>query len=138
MGKCKKVLAHILNRQAVSGFDPQSRVCQPCCGLWLGKWPRTKELERDVCFILYPFGFFFFLEGLWYWGLNSGLGACKAGALPLEPQLQSILLWVFWRWGLMSCLPELASSLSPPDVSLPDSWDYRDEPLVPACFDLFF
>jgi hypothetical protein len=32
-------------------------------------------------------------------GLNSGLCTCKAGALPLEPHLQSILLWLFWRWG---------------------------------------
>jgi hypothetical protein len=24
---------------------------------------------------------------------------CKAGALPLEPHLQPILLWLFWRWG---------------------------------------
>jgi hypothetical protein len=30
-----------------------------------------------------------------------GLGVCKrkAGALPLEPHLQSILLWLFWKWG---------------------------------------
>jgi hypothetical protein len=27
--------------------------------------------------------------------LNSGLCAGKAGALPLEPYLQSILLWLF-------------------------------------------
>jgi hypothetical protein len=26
----------------------------------------------------------------WDWGL-------KAGALPLEPHLQSILLWLFWK-----------------------------------------
>jgi hypothetical protein len=29
--------------------------------------------------------------------LNSGLKACKASALLLEPHLQSILLWLFWR-----------------------------------------
>jgi hypothetical protein len=34
--------------------------------------------------------------------LNSGLHACKAGTLPLEPHLQSILLWLFWRWGGVS------------------------------------
>jgi hypothetical protein len=33
------------------------------------------------------FSFFYFL--------NSGLHACKAGALPLEPHLQSILPWLF-------------------------------------------
>jgi hypothetical protein len=27
------------------------------------------------------------------------LQAYKAGALPLEPCFQSILLWLFWRWG---------------------------------------
>jgi hypothetical protein len=31
--------------------------------------------------------------------LNSGLCTCKAGALLLEPHLQSIFLWLFWRWG---------------------------------------
>jgi hypothetical protein len=29
--------------------------------------------------------------------LNSGLHACKASTL--EPCLQSVLLWWFWRWG---------------------------------------
>jgi hypothetical protein len=32
-------------------------------------------------------------------GLNTGLCICKAGALLLEPYLQSILLWLYWRWG---------------------------------------
>jgi hypothetical protein len=32
--------------------------------------------------------------------LNSGVHTCKADAVPLEPHLQSILLWLFWRWGL--------------------------------------
>jgi hypothetical protein len=40
--------------------------------------------------------------------LNSGLHACKAGALLLEPRLQSILLWLFWSWGLVNYLPGLA------------------------------
>jgi hypothetical protein len=38
--------------------------------------------------------------GEWDWGLNSGLHIFKAGTLLLEPYLQSILLWLFWRWGL--------------------------------------
>jgi hypothetical protein len=30
--------------------------------------------------------------------LNSGVHACKASDLPLEPHLQSIILfWLFWR-----------------------------------------
>jgi hypothetical protein len=32
-------------------------------------------------------------------GLNLGILVCKAGTLPFEPHLQSILLWLFWRWG---------------------------------------
>jgi hypothetical protein len=36
---------------------------------------------------------------VWDWGLNSGLHACTAGAVLLEPHLQSILFWSFWRWG---------------------------------------
>jgi hypothetical protein len=47
-------------------------------------------------------GFFVFLVGL---GLNSGLCSCKAGIVLLEPHLQSILFWLFWRWGLASYLP---------------------------------
>jgi hypothetical protein len=39
------------------------------------------------------------------WGLNPGLHTCKAGALALETHLQSILLWLFWKWGLTSYLP---------------------------------
>jgi hypothetical protein len=42
------------------------------------------------------------------WGLNSGLHSCKAGkyATPRETLFQSILLWLFWRWGLKNYLPE--------------------------------
>jgi hypothetical protein len=28
-----------------------------------------------------------------------GLSTYKAGTLPLEPHLMSILLWLFWKWG---------------------------------------
>jgi hypothetical protein len=50
-----------------------------------------------------------------------GLGfelTCKAGALPLKPHLQSIFLWLFWRWGLVYYLPGLTSNLDPPDLNL--------------------
>jgi hypothetical protein len=57
----------------------------------------------------------------WEWDLNSGLHICKAGALLLEPLHQSILLWLFWRWGLANYLPRLASNLNPPDLNLPSS-----------------
>jgi hypothetical protein len=59
------------------------------------------------------------------WDLNSGLPNCKAGTLPLEPHLHSISLLLFWRWGLGNYLPGLASNLSPPYLSLPNSYDYQ-------------
>jgi hypothetical protein len=45
--------------------------------------------------------------------LNSGLCTCKAGTskskgLQLEPHIQSILLWLFWRWDLVNYLPRMA------------------------------
>jgi hypothetical protein len=46
---------------------------------------------------LEPFLFFFFFW--WDWDLNSRLHFCKAGTLLLGPHLQSILLWLLWRWG---------------------------------------
>jgi hypothetical protein len=50
--------------------------------------------------------------------LNSGLCTCKAGTLLIGPNLQSIMLWLFWRWGVFwtTCLAglELGSSWSQP------------------------
>jgi hypothetical protein len=48
-------------------------------------------------------------------------GAHKAGALPLELHLQFILLWLFWRWGLVNFLPRLALNQDPANLSLPNS-----------------
>jgi hypothetical protein len=42
-----------------------------------------------------------------------------------EPLLQSILLWLFWRWA--SCKLLAQAGLEPSS-----SWDYRREPLVPG------
>jgi hypothetical protein len=42
---------------------------------------------------------FFFFFFWWDCGLNSGLRTCKAGALLLEPHLQTILLWLFLEMG---------------------------------------
>jgi hypothetical protein len=54
-------------------------------------------------------------------GLNPGFCTCKAGALLLEPLLQFILLWVFWRWGLVNYLSRLALNCDPLQLSLPSS-----------------
>jgi hypothetical protein len=51
--------------------------------------------------------FFLIFVCLWY----SGLHACKGGILPLKSHLQSILLWLFWKWSLKDYLPGLASNL---------------------------
>jgi hypothetical protein len=46
----------------------------------------------------------------------------------LEPHLQSILLCLFWRWGLANSLPWQASNLNPPNFSLLSSYNYRHKP----------
>jgi hypothetical protein len=63
------------------------------------------------------FNLFFFFFFWWNWSLNSGLCTCKAGALPFQPQLQSILLWLSWRWSL-KLFARLASNHDPFDLSL--------------------
>jgi hypothetical protein len=77
------------------------------------------------------FGMMFF-SVLWNWGMNSWLHVCKAGALPLEPQLQPIFgdesHELFAQAGLNQ------DSL---DLSLLSSQDYRHEPLVHDWNDLF-
>jgi hypothetical protein len=64
------------------------------------------ETTRVFCFLF-----------CWEWGANSGLHAWEAGTLLLESHLQSILLSVFWRWGLMIYLPRLAWNIDLPDLS---------------------
>jgi hypothetical protein len=60
------------------------------------------------------FYFTFFCLFIWWdWGLNSGFHACKAGSPVLKPHLQSILLWLFWRWALENYFPGLASNWDP-------------------------
>jgi hypothetical protein len=71
------------------------------------------------------FFFFFFLQ---YWGLNSGIHSCKAGALLLKPLHQPCLWGFFWdRVSWTICL-RLASHCDPCA-----SWVgriYRHEPLA--------
>jgi hypothetical protein len=75
--------------------------------------------------------FFFFLAEL---GFELRGSCLQTGALPLVLSLQSILLWLFWRWGLLNYLPGLASNDKPPDLSLLSSYNYRHEPPVPSEF----
>jgi ABC-type arginine/histidine transport system permease subunit len=51
---------------------------------------------------------FFFLGGTRIWTQSF---ICKAGTPPLEPYLQSTLLWLFWRSGVMNYLLRLALNL---------------------------
>jgi hypothetical protein len=71
--------------------------------------------------VYYSFSLFLFFFFLVKWDLNKGDYTCKAAALQLEPLLQSILHWLFWRWGLKNYLSGLASNCDPPDLSLPSS-----------------
>jgi hypothetical protein len=88
----------------------------------------TVPTATNQYFLLPALLVFFFLVG----HLNIGLHAYKAGTLLLEPHFQSILLWLFWRWGLVNYLPRLASNLDPPDLNLPSRWDYRRESPGPS------
>jgi hypothetical protein len=42
------------------------------------------------------------------WALNSGHHTCQVVTLPLEPHLQSILLWLLWSWGLKNYVHGIA------------------------------
>jgi hypothetical protein len=66
-----------------------------------------------ILFIYLFICLFIFLMGLRF--------ELKAGALPLEPHIQSILLWLLWSWGLVNFLTGLALNYNPPDLSLPSS-----------------
>jgi hypothetical protein len=66
-------------------------------------------MSHDVC------DFLVFFEGL---GFELRLCTYKTGSLLLEPNLQSILLWLFWRWGLENYLFVLALNCNHPDLDL--------------------
>jgi hypothetical protein len=73
----------------------------------------------------------------WDWGLNSELCDCKAGALPLELHVQSVLLWLFWKWRSPELFDLLALNHDPPDLGFPSNFDYRGEPLALGCITVF-
>jgi hypothetical protein len=64
----------------------------------------------------------------WDWGLNLGFLICKASALLIEPQFQSICCGYFEHRVLQTIC--LIVNHEPPDLSLPTSKDYRHEPPV--------
>jgi hypothetical protein len=39
-----------------------------------------------------------------------------------------IIKWLFWRWSVRNYRPALASNCNPPDLSVPNSCDYRCAP----------
>jgi hypothetical protein len=84
---------------------------------------RYKEaLNEYVCFLKSWWLFYFYVFTFWWdWGLNSGLCAQSPEhkVLWLEPHLQSILLWLSWRWGLKNCFPRLTNLSPPPPPSQP-------------------
>jgi hypothetical protein len=91
-----------------------------------GEILRKKHVVRmalehgDATLNTWPLGGLTFFFLFWVWDLNSGLHACKSGTLPFS-HTSSILLWLFWTWGLVNYLPRLALNHNPPDRSLPTS-----------------
>jgi hypothetical protein len=81
-----------------------------------GRKVKTKYFPKKILG-LSQFVCFLFVD----WGLNSGLCTCKAATLPLDPHLQSILLWLFWRWSFLNYWPRLALNLDPAYLNLPSS-----------------
>jgi hypothetical protein len=81
--------------------------------------------------ILYLLGsvYLFFFGGMGFKPRASAWKVCKAGTLLLEAHLQSILFWLFCRWGSCELFAlGLASTRDPPHLSLLSSWDYRCQP----------
>jgi hypothetical protein len=58
---------------------------------FLGSWDYRNEPLHLAWGVV-----FFFLVGL---GFELGLCTCKEDTFLLEPHLQSVLVWLFWRWG---------------------------------------
>jgi hypothetical protein len=64
--------------------------------------------------------------------LFCGSGVWSQHALLFEPHLQTIFLWVFWRWGSHKVFACAGIKLWPSLSQSPSSQDHRHEPLVPS------
>jgi hypothetical protein len=98
---------------------PQSQPCFLSPGPFSSSLPMSyiRTIPSRWQKISAPYGWFlqgnFFFFALFFYFVSSELHAHKAGAILLEPHLQFSLLWLFWKWGHLSCLPGLASNHSP-------------------------
>jgi hypothetical protein len=73
-------------------------------------WYKRTHCMYILLFIWLTVVFFFFFFW-WDWDLNSN-------ALPLEPHLQTIFAWLFWRWNLVNYLLRLTLNCNPPNFNL--------------------
>jgi hypothetical protein len=88
---------------ATTKFSLYNLIWRGRTGVWLKQYREDLLRIREHLFWFFLlFYFYLFIFFWWDWGLNSRLHTCKAGSLPLEPNLQSILLWLFWRSGGIS------------------------------------
>jgi hypothetical protein len=76
--------------------------------IYIFQWEVIEGKQQSGIFNLRSAGIFFpismtnaiYIGFFWWdWDLNSGLCVYKVGALLLEPHLQSISFWLFWKWG---------------------------------------
>jgi hypothetical protein len=77
----------------------------------------TSLLLHNVCMywntILYPISIYDYVSIYYFLMVRLGLELrtlrCKAHSPMLEPHVQSIFLWLFWRWTLVNYFPGLAN-----------------------------
>jgi hypothetical protein len=101
------------------------------CSLQHSSNSKTHEQSRCLSILKCTLALLFFFF-LWDWGLNSGLCAYKVDTHHLSPASSPFCSGYFGDGGLANYLPGLSSNLSLSDFSLPNSYHYRYEPLIPA------